>query len=69
MPGYYNRDHQAFLDYRQASKTPEGFDRWMARWVDGVKESSDYLALLGRERRKALELSEHAYSESVDYGY
>ena len=69
VPGYYNRDHQAFIDYRNASRTPEGFARWRASWVDGVQETSDYLALLGKERRKALELNAHAYSESLDYGF
>ncbi len=25
VPGFYNRDHQAFIDYRDGSKTPEAF--------------------------------------------
>jgi glutaconate CoA-transferase subunit A len=69
VPGYYNRDHQAFLDYRRDSRTPEGYARWRAHWVDGVREHSDYLALLGKAHRNALELREHAYSESLDYGF
>ena len=69
VPGYYNRDHQAFLDYREASRTPETFAAWRARWVDAVAEPADYTALLGKERRKGLGLTQHAYSESLDYGY
>jgi glutaconate CoA-transferase subunit A len=69
VPGYYNRDHQAFIDYQQHSKTPEAFAAWQARWVDGVQTSADYLALLGANRAAELRLQTHAWSEAVDYGY
>lgn len=69
VPGYYNRDHQAFLDYQQNSKTPTIFAAWQAQWVDGVRHSADYLALLGEERTAGLRLKTHAWSEAVDYGY
>ncbi|MCK6624468.1 MAG: CoA transferase subunit A [Anaerolineae bacterium] len=68
-PGYYNRDHQAFADYRQASVTPAAFADWQARWVDGVRSSSDYLSLLGQERVASLALKKHELSAVVDYGY
>jgi glutaconate CoA-transferase subunit A len=69
VPGYYNRDHQGFLDYQENSKTPEAFTQWLATWVDGVHSSDDYLALLGDERRAELALRTHALSEVADYGY
>jgi glutaconate CoA-transferase subunit A len=69
VPGYYNRDHQAFIEYQQSSKTPEAFAAWQARWVDGVRSSADYLALLGEERIAGLRLTTHVWSEVVDYGY
>ncbi len=69
VPGYYNRDHQAFIDYRKDSKTPEVFAKWRTRWIDSVKSSSDYLSLLGNERVAELALKNHAPSEAVDYGY
>ena len=68
-PGYYNRDHQAFLDYRDASRTPEGYLRWRNEWIDAVQSPGDYLRLLGASRRRELRLSRHAYSEPADYGY
>jgi glutaconate CoA-transferase, subunit A len=68
-PGYYNRDHQAFIEYQQSSKTPNIFAAWQARWVDEVHTSADYLALLGAERVAGLKLKMHAWSEAVDYGY
>lgn len=69
VPGYYNRDHDAFVEYRNESNTPEAFERWLRLWVDNVKSSDDYLRLLGKERILKLELKKHMLSEPVDYGY
>jgi len=69
VPGYYNRDHQAFIDYRDGSQTAEAFADWQQRWVDAVGGPGDYTRLLGRERMDALKLKHHQYSEPVDYGY
>jgi glutaconate CoA-transferase subunit A len=69
VPGYYNRDHQAFIDYREASQTPELFARWQAHWVDNIHHSGDYLHLLGETRMTQLALKRHILSEVVDYGY
>ena len=69
VPGYYNRDHQAFLDYREESKTPEAFAAWLAEWVDGTSGTDGYLARLGEARLNALRLKGHAPSAGVDYGY
>lgn len=69
VPGYYNRDHDAFIEYRNKSKTPETFEKWMKYWVDNVKTSDDYLRLLGKERVVKLKLKNHLLSEPADYGY
>jgi len=69
VPGYYNRDHDAFIEYRNESKTPDAFEKWLRLWVDNVKSSDDYLRLLGKERILKLELKKHMFSEPVDYGY
>lgn len=69
VPGYYNRDHQAFIDYRNESKTPELFAAWQAEWVDGIHNRDDYLNRLGPEKVAGLALRQHVLSEPVDYGY
>jgi glutaconate CoA-transferase subunit A len=69
VPGYYNRDHQAFIDYGTDSKTTEVFTRWLKRWVDNIHTEKDYLQLLGAERLARLGLKHHALSEPADYGY
>lgn len=69
VPGYYNRDHQFFLDYQEESRTPELFAAWQAKWVDGVSGSEDYTALLGEERVAALRVKRPAKTAVADYGY
>jgi glutaconate CoA-transferase subunit A len=69
VPGYYNRDHQAFIDYRNESKTPELFADWQKRWIDGIQSPEAYQDLLGPQRMDGLGIKKHAWSESVDYGY
>ncbi|MGD8991696.1 MAG: CoA-transferase [Desulfobacterales bacterium] len=69
VPGYYNRDHQSFLDYRDDSKTQDAFFNWRKRWVDSVHCWQDYTGLLGDQRMAALAIKHHDLSEPVDYGY
>ena len=69
VPGYYNRDHQMFLDYRNQSKTPGLYDDWKKHWVDNVSDHQDYLELLGPDRVAGLAIKNHVYAETVDYGY
>jgi glutaconate CoA-transferase subunit A len=69
VPGHYNRDHRAFLEYRDASRTEEAFRLWLKKWVDAVLMPADYQRLLGKNRLRELALKQHLFSEPVDYGY
>jgi len=69
VPGFYNRDHSAFLDYRKESLRPEAYAEWRRRWVDPVRTPADYAALLGTDRVEALRPKRRLLSEPVDYGY
>jgi glutaconate CoA-transferase subunit A len=69
VPGYYNRDHAAFIDYRRESRTGEAFLKWRDRWIDNCKDRQAYLRLLGADRCESLALAHHVWSEPVDYGY
>ncbi len=69
VPGFYNRDHQAFVDYRNESKTPQLFAKWKNRWISNICSHRDYLGLLGHERMAGLAIRNHVFSETVDYGY
>jgi glutaconate CoA-transferase subunit A len=69
VPGYYNRDHQAFIDYRNQSKTSDDYAEWKKYWVDNVHSPQDYTELLGDKRIAELAIKHHDLSEPVDYGY
>lgn len=69
VPGYYNRDHQAFIDYRNQSQTSDDFAKWQQCWVDDVHTAKDYKKLLGHKQMADLSIKHHEFSEPVDYGY
>lgn len=69
VPGFYNRDHQAFLDYRDDSKTSELFAQWRMNWVDDLAGHQAYMERFGEHRLTQLHLKHHILSEPVDYGY
>ncbi len=69
VQGFYGRDHAYFTQYHEQSRTLEDFEKWLGRWVLGVRDRRTYLDLLGACRVDGLGLKEHAYSAAADYGY
>ncbi|PYY13412.1 MAG: CoA transferase subunit A [Acidobacteria bacterium] len=69
VQGYYSRDSEFFRAYHAETKTPEDFVRWRSKWVDGVRDRSGYLRMLGSDRVNSLRVKKHAYSAPADYGY
>jgi glutaconate CoA-transferase subunit A len=69
VPGHYNRDHRVFLDYRQASRTPQAFLQWCRQWVEGVPDREQYIRLLGEARAEALRPRHRLQGEPVESGY
>ena len=69
LQGYYNRDHEFYHEYHQASRTREGFEQWLHGWVLDIQDRADYLRRLGDTRWQTLQLREHRYAAPVDYGY
>jgi glutaconate CoA-transferase subunit A len=69
VQGYYGRDHDFFGDYHAQSRTAQGFQQWLDRWVLQVSDRRDYIRQLGVERIANLGVCEHAYSAAADFGY
>jgi glutaconate CoA-transferase subunit A len=44
VQGYFNRDHAFYRDYAEASRTRDGFEAWLQRWVLDVPDRSTYLS-------------------------
>ena len=69
VQGYYRRDHEAYREYQDRTRTAEGFAAWQAEWVDGPGDLAGYVRRVGNERILALLPMEHRFAEPVDYGY
>ena len=69
VQGYYSRDNDFFRAYHVETKTSDEFERWRSRWVDGVRDRSEYLRVLESERVDGLKVKKHSYSAPADYGY
>jgi glutaconate CoA-transferase subunit A len=46
----YDYDKEFYLDYDQAGRTDESFQRFLKEWVYGTKDHEDYLNRLGVTR-------------------
>lgn len=69
VQGYYNRDHAAYAEYHEQSRTPEAFAAWLREWVLDQPDLEAYLRHLGAERWQALAAREKHLAAPVDYGY
>jgi glutaconate CoA-transferase, subunit A len=49
VQGFFQRDHGFFRDYASASRTREGFEAWLKRWVLDVPDRSTYLSRIDIE--------------------
>lgn len=67
-PGYYNRDHDTFLAYRDTTVQQGGFEKWMDEWVTSVGDLEGYREHLGETRRAALSIKQPALSAAADFG-
>lgn len=68
VQGYYGRDHAFFQDYHEQSRTAQGFQSWLDRWVLGVRDRREYVAQLGAARSWLMMVREHAYTVPADFG-
>ncbi|HZT08421.1 MAG TPA: CoA-transferase [Chloroflexota bacterium] len=68
VQGCYGRDHDFYHDYHRETRTADGAERWLARWVYGVGDRRAYLDLLGADRQTALRVRGPQLAAPVDYG-
>ncbi|HYL10317.1 MAG TPA: CoA-transferase [Candidatus Acidoferrales bacterium] len=69
VQGYYGRDHAFFHQYHEQSRKLEDFQKWLDRWVLGIRSRGEYVEQLGECRVESLGVREHAYSAPADFGY
>lgn len=67
--GYYNRDHAAYHEYHERTRSVESYQDWLREWVMDIPDRAAYMRKLGEERARSLGVKMHRYAASVDYGY
>jgi glutaconate CoA-transferase, subunit A len=65
VQGFFKRDHAFYRDYADQSRSVEGYQVWLKRWVLDVPDRATYLSLIDVD---SLRISRHRMSEPVDYG-
>jgi len=67
--GYARRDDDFYFDYHRDTRTRGGFERWLEKWVLGVKNHEEFLARLGAERVQRLKPQGNLFSPSVSFNF
>lgn len=65
--GYYDRDNDFYVRWREICKDPGTFQSYLEEWVYGVRDRSEYVAKMGSELER-LRARERP-SQPVNYGY
>jgi glutaconate CoA-transferase subunit A len=67
--GYARRDDNFYFEYHKASRSREGFEQWLQKWVLQVKDHREFLGLLGKERLEDLKPKENLFAPAVSFSY
>ncbi len=67
--GYSRRDDEFYFEYHKETRTREGFEQWLQKWVTGVKDHRSFLELLGRERVNHLKPLHRLSAPGVRFDY
>jgi glutaconate CoA-transferase subunit A len=65
--GYYDRDNDFYLRWRDISKDVVHFDAYLDEWIYGVRDRAEYVERMGTSLA-GLKAHNH-YCEPVNYGY
>jgi glutaconate CoA-transferase subunit A len=67
--GYTRRDDNFYFEYHEATRSREGFEQWLQKWVLGVKDHCEFLELLGKDRLEQLKPDGNLFSPAVSFNY
>jgi len=65
VQGHFRRDHAFYRDYATQSRSAEGFEAWLRKWVLDVPGRSAYLELIDLDR---IRIKQHRLSAPADFG-
>ena len=67
--GYARRDDDFYFEYHKESRSREGFEGWLEKYVLGVKDHRAFLQLLGAERVEKLKPQGNLFAPAVSFNY
>jgi glutaconate CoA-transferase subunit A len=67
--GYARRDDNFYFEYHKATRSREGFEQWLQKWVLGVKDHRAFLDILGKERVEQLRPEGNLFAPAVSFNY
>lgn len=65
VQGHFKRDHAFYRAYADQSRSVDGYQAWLDRWVTGVDDRAAYLEGVDIE---SLRIKRHRYSSPADFG-
>lgn len=65
--GYYDRDNDFYVNWRNTSKDVKKFNAYLDEWVFGTKNRAEYVAKMGDSLNKLK--AKDMYCQPVNYGY
>jgi glutaconate CoA-transferase, subunit A len=65
--GFYDRDNEFYVRWRDVSKERSRFDAYLDEWVYGVRDRAEYVSKLDAEARRLR--ARAAFCEPVNYGF
>jgi glutaconate CoA-transferase subunit A len=65
--GYYDRDNEYYVAWREISQDVEKFNSYLDEWIYGVRDRAEYVERMGASLAR-LKARDH-YCEPVNYGY
>ena len=67
--GFARRDDDFYFEYHQATRTREGFEKWLQEWVLGVGNHREFLRRLSKARIDNLKPDDNRFAPAVNFGY
>jgi len=67
--GFARRDDDFYFEYHSATRTREGFEQWLQKWVLGVDDHNGLLQLLGVDRLDKLRPQGDLLPPAVSFNY
>lgn len=65
--GYARRDDDFYFEYHRATRTREGFEQWLQKWILGLGDQRAFLDRLGQPRIENLKPQGHLFAPTVNF--